>query len=187
MTLAAAMLRLMASPSTMAVWATGNGWTGEAVDERVVRPPGECAERPAHGFVGGAQDVEAVHLGRLDGGHRPGDGGVRGQFTVDRRATRGREFLGIVEVPVGETFRQDHRRRHDRPGQRTAPGLVDPGNERGDAGVRGAAFRVPDGAAAPPVAGGRGVGHDERGVWETRGVYFASRTAIACLPLRPRR
>ncbi len=159
MTLAAAMLRLMASPSTSAVWGTGKGRTGEPVDERMVRPPAKCAERAAHGFVGGAQDIEAIHLGRIHSRHGPGHAGVSGQLTENRRAACGRKFLGIVQVPVGEPFRQDDRRRHHRTGQRTAPGLVDPGDQLGSSGLPEPRFVFQ--MRPRRQRGKRGVGHEE--------------------------
>ena len=57
-----------------------------------------------------------------------------------------RELFGIVQLPVSELLRKDHRRRHNRTGQGAAPGFID-ASDTGDTG--GAQFLFVTKSATP--------------------------------------
>ena len=128
MTLAAAMLLLMQSPSTMAVCGKGNGETGRPSIRTCSGNPTSDSTRRAHRLVRRAQDVDLVDLNVIDHADGPGEVGVADQLVVDLLAQIGRELFRILEFCVPEFLRKNHRGRHDRSGSDAAAGFVDPAN-----------------------------------------------------------
>lgn len=74
----------------------------------------------------GPEDIEAIDLVRLDHANRPPAAAL--DLLFHDCAARGRKLLGIVETRRSGTT-QDHRRRHDWPGQRPPPCLVHADND----------------------------------------------------------
>ena len=95
---------------------------GESVNEHVVG--GELSGGAAHGFVGGAEDIDAVNFIRLDDGERDSDFGAGGEFFVDALASALGELLGVVQHVVRETCGENDCRRYDRAGERAASGFI---------------------------------------------------------------
>ena len=100
------------------------------------RRPCEPGDGPAHGQQARVEDVQLVDLGHRGRGDAPGRGTLANQ-PVEPLALGGAEALGVVE-PVDRPPRVEHDRRgHDRPRQRPAAHLVDPGDrEGGEVGCR---------------------------------------------------
>ena len=98
----------------------------QAIDQNVVRQNRQTGYRDSHRLVRGAQDVNPVDLEIIDDSDRPDDFRMIRQEAVDFFAQIGRELFGILQLPMPETFRQNSRCGHDRPGERTASGFIDP-------------------------------------------------------------
>lgn len=105
----------------------GERGDGPAVDERVLGRWQERAQGEAHGFVGGAKDVDGVDLDGIDDADGPHDGGVGDEFAVNFLTPLGQKLLGIVQPSMPEFFRQDNGSGHDGTGERAATGFIDTG------------------------------------------------------------
>ena len=105
-TLAAAMLRLKQSPSMIAVCGSGNGKTGQAIDEHVFGLSAQRVDGGAHRLVRRAQNIDRVDLDRIDDADRPGDRAVADEFVVNFFAPFGEELLGIVQPAMPKFFRE---------------------------------------------------------------------------------
>lgn len=95
---------------------------GEAVNEHVVG--GELLGGAAHGFVGGAEDVDAINFLRLDDGECDADVGAGGEFRVDALAAALAELLGVIQHVVREIGGEDDGCGDDRAGERAASGFI---------------------------------------------------------------
>ena len=102
---------------------------GQAINERMLWLRVELCDGAAHGLVRRAEDVDAIDFRDIHNGERKADPRVRGDFHEEQFPCRGGELLGVVQRSVPESLRQNHRRRDDRPGERTAPGLIHPGHK----------------------------------------------------------
>ena len=102
---------------------------GQSVNEHMLRLRIELRDCAAHGLVRRAEDVDAIDFRDIHNGERKPDLRVRGDFHEEQFPCRGGELLGVVQRSVPESLRQNHRRRDDRPGERTAPGLIHPGHK----------------------------------------------------------
>ena len=96
----------------------------QTVDEHMLRLRRQSHHGPAHSLVSRAEDVNAVDFLRLHDGKTPHDRAVRREFREKRIALPVRELLRIVQHRVREAIRQNHRRRHHRPRERTAPRFI---------------------------------------------------------------
>ena len=96
--------------------------------------------------MGGAEDVDAIDLERIDDANSPGDIVIRGELAVNFFATFRLELLGIVQPFVAEFFRKNDRGGDDGTGERAATGLIDPGNS-GEADGAQSAFMAKPAAA----------------------------------------
>jgi hypothetical protein len=101
---------------------------GQAVDQNVIGRPAERFDRRAHGPVRRAQNVDSVNLDVIDDADCPDDFGVSRKIDINLLAQLWRELFGIVQFTMPKLFRKNHRRRDNGAGQRTAPGLIDPGD-----------------------------------------------------------
>jgi hypothetical protein len=110
---------------------------GQAVNQDVIREPAQSFDRSAHRLVRRAQNVDSVNLDVIDDADCPDDFGVSRKIDINLLAQLWRELFGIVQFTMPKLFRKNHCRRDNRAGQRTAPGLIDPG-DLGDA--KGAQF-----------------------------------------------
>ena len=106
----------------------------QTVDQRVVWPQVQRQERPAHGLVRRAEDVQAVHLAGVQRGAGPDDVQRGRQFPVNLLTPYRCQPFGIVQVPVLEPIRQDDGCRDDGTCQRTPTRLVDAGDDPRRAG-----------------------------------------------------
>ena len=95
---------------------------GESVYEHVVGR--KLSGGAAHGFVGGAEDIDAINFLRLDDSERDSYFGACCEFFVDALASALGELLGVVQHVVRETGGEDDCRRDDRAGERTAPSFI---------------------------------------------------------------
>jgi len=124
----------------------GEAGDGQAVDEGEVGKGREGIERPGHGEVGGAEDIEAVDLLRFD----DGDGGEEFRGGVEEieelTAFGGGEFLGVVEVQqsgrrvVQQVRGEEDSGGDDGSGEGAAAGFIDPGNTRNAAPEKSGVF-----------------------------------------------
>lgn len=102
---------------------------GKAINEHMLRLRIELRDCAAHGLVRRAEDVDAIDFRDIHHGERKADLRVRGDFPEEQFSCRGGELLRVVQQSVPESLRQNHRCRDDRPGERTAPGLIHPGHK----------------------------------------------------------
>ncbi len=102
---------------------------GQPVYENMVGGRRQLSRGAAHGFMGGAEDVDAVNLLRPDDRGRPGDVLARGQLGKDALTLCCAELFGIIQQTVREIRRKNHRCRHDRPCERAAAGLINACNK----------------------------------------------------------
>ena len=124
----------------------GKGNDGQAVDQNVLWWIGQGFERDPHGPVGGAQDIDSIDLKMVDHANGPDNFGVTDQLIVNLLAQFGRELFGVLQFSMPKLLRQNRDRRHHRPGQRPASGLID-SSDANDAD--GAQFLFIAKAAAP--------------------------------------
>lgn len=106
----------------------GKGEHRPPVDQDVIRRERQRGHGAAHRLVGGAQDVQPVDFRVLHDGQRPADCSVADEFLEEPLALLRRQLLRIIELPVTKTLRQHHDRGDHRPGQRSAPSLINPGH-----------------------------------------------------------
>lgn len=96
----------------------------------------ERAQGTAHGFMGGAQDTEAIYLVGLDLAETE-----RKRFGGDARvgpfALALGEFFGVGDAVQPEVGGQDDAGDDDRAGEGAAPNFVQPGNQCVPLGARG--------------------------------------------------
>ena len=85
----------------------------------------QAPQGPAHSQQARLQDVDLVDFLRRGHRHEPVRFGLYAHS--QRLALAGSELLAVIESGDVEVRRQDHRRRHHRPGQASASGLVEPG------------------------------------------------------------
>ena len=109
----------------------GGLWDGkradlQPIDQHVVRRFGELRHGAPHGLMGRPQNIQPVNLLGLDHRASPVDLHTHGELFKKRLTLLWRQLFGIIEHLVPEIIRQHHRRRHDRPRQRTAPRFIDP-------------------------------------------------------------
>ena len=125
---AAAMLRLIWSPLDYGFEGPGRVWEGAiAVEQQIIRTDVQAFGGAAHSLHRRPQDVEPVNLfGRAEP-HPEGDG-LRLDLLQRGLPLRGRKLLAVVNADEADVRREDHRRRHNRPGQAPPPRLVHPGH-----------------------------------------------------------
>lgn len=117
-----------------AVW-YGEVAHGESVDQGVVGPGGEGTYRARHGKMGGAEDVVTIDFfdrGQTGG---PGHAGVGGEDGENFLTAGGWDFLRVGQAVEGKIRGEDDGGGHDRSGQGSAPGFIDPGDQKKPAGT----------------------------------------------------
>ena len=140
---AAAIEAILASPWTMRLDRTGQARRVVAVDEGEVGPAGQRRERLRHRRKRGLADVDRVD--RRMGDRREADRGG-GEDLGEKLLPAGlRQDLRIGEAGGHPPEVEHDRRRDDRPGERPAADLVEPG----DAGVPGAGEPALEGRFRP--------------------------------------
>lgn len=100
---------------------------GQPVDNDTVGFKGKPDEGPCHGQRGGAKDVSAVNLSDGCRSKRNRERPLA-DLARDAGSGGGAEELGICRPLNRHVLGQNHRRGHDRTGQRPAPDFVDSGN-----------------------------------------------------------
>lgn len=75
----------------------------QPVDDAMLRSRGDGLCGPAHGEVGGAEDVEAVDFIMIRRGDGPVDVRVAGEVEVEQLALGGGNFFRVVEAGAFET------------------------------------------------------------------------------------
>ena len=82
----------------------------------------------AHCLVGGAQNIYPIDLDVIDNPNRPADLRVPDKFMVNFFPQLRQELLGILQFPMAESLRQNHRGCDHRTRQCAPAGFVDPSN-----------------------------------------------------------
>lgn len=101
-----------------------------AIDERVARRPRKLGEGFPHRCVRGLQNIDAIDLRGFHRGCGPPDVGMGGQLLVERLPLRAGEAFGIGQHVVVVAVVEDHGGGYDRPGERTAAGFINPGDQQ---------------------------------------------------------
>ena len=135
--------------------------------------------RPAHGEMRGAQDIEAVDFLNGRFGHGPEDFHSRGERGVELFAIGRTDFLRVGQSVEMEVFRQDDRRRHDRAGQRSAPRFIDARHQEEPASAQG--------TLAGKITGHLRARSGNQAAASVAVARAFSFTVVADLPLRVRR
>lgn len=152
--------------------AAGQGRPAIAVHQTMIDGQGQRRDGALHGEIGGPKNIAAVNLRDIGGAPSEGDGGGGFEFSEQPLPARRGQLLGIVEA-VAQRCRQSagvkHRRTcNHRPRPRTAPGLIDAGDDRrrprrqdlmfqSEVGHREAQFFVRATMGGPDKPGNRGV------------------------------
>ena len=163
-----------------------------AVDEHVLRLKGKACDGDAHRLMGRAQNINRVYFERVDDSDSPRDGVVRHQIAINLFAFLRQKLLRIVQLFVPEFLRKNNRRRYNRTGKSAAPRFVNAGDGR-DAEPAQLTL-MPE--TTSPIHEGNSIRRLRRFsqiifqesalICEICGWNY-SRTAVASLPLRPRR
>ena len=99
-----------------------------AVDHDLRRSPRQAEQRAPHGEQRGLQDIQQIDFVVVGLGHRPGDRALANAHGEHFTALGG-ELLRIAQAADRAHRIKDHRRRHDRAREWTAPGLIHPGDQ----------------------------------------------------------
>jgi hypothetical protein len=99
--------------------------------------PRQGLDRPRHSEMRGAQDVETVDFLHGGLGHGPENFRGRGEDGVKSLALGCADFFRVGQTVEREVIGQDHGGRYDRTRQRTAPRLVDAGDQNKTASAQG--------------------------------------------------
>jgi hypothetical protein len=102
----------------------------QAIDQDMVGRLDQGFDGHAHGTMARAQDVNPIDLDGINNPDSPSHFEIRSQFAIDFLAQLRRELFRIVQSPVPEFFRKNHRGCDDRASQRAATSFVNPGNAR---------------------------------------------------------
>lgn len=107
----------------------------QAVDQAMIGHGMNGLDRPAHGEMRGAQDVEAVDFLAIGQRHGPDHIRISGELVVEDFPPDGGDFFGIIETLANEIPWQDHRGGGHRAGQWPASRLIHTRDAKSAAGM----------------------------------------------------